>query len=93
MDWLEQELKQALAHKQPSAGFADGVIGAARRPKRVFAMPRWLPAAAALLVAVGGSFAWREHQGRIAKDQLMLAMKITAGKLNQIQTRVKEVRP
>jgi hypothetical protein len=93
MDWLEQELKQALARKQPSPGFAEKVTGAAGRPRRVLAMPRWLPAAAALVVAAGGSFAWREHQGRVAKDQLMLAMKITAGKLNQIQARVKEVRP
>ena len=93
MDWLEEELKQSLARKQPSPGFADAVVRAARRPSRVFVMPRWLPAAAAVVVMAGGSFAWREYQGHVAKERLMLAMKITAGSLNRIQARVKEVRP
>jgi hypothetical protein len=93
MDWLEEELKQALARKQPSPDFAEGVIRAARRPRHLSVMPRWVPVAAALVVAAGGSFAWREHQGRVAKEQVMLAMKITAGKLNRIQVRLKEVRP
>src|SRR5512140_2071690 len=48
-----------------------------RRPK-VFALPRWLPVAAAVLVILGGSgAAWRRHQGMVAKDQVMLAMRIT----------------
>jgi hypothetical protein len=93
MDRLEGELKKALARKQPAPGFADAVIRAARRPKRMFAIPRWIPAAAALVVVAGGSFAWREHQGRVAKERVMLAMKITAGKLNRLQAHVKEVRP
>jgi hypothetical protein len=57
-------------------------------------VPRWLPVAAAILVTVGGGeAAWRRHQGMVAKEQVMLAMRITAGKLNQIQTHVREVRP
>ena len=50
MDWLEQELKQALARKEPSPDFAARVAMAAERPQKeppkVWVMPRWLAAAA-----------------------------------------------
>jgi hypothetical protein len=92
MDWLEQELKQALARKEPSPDFAARVHAAARR-KPVFEARRWLAAAAALLVISGSGLAWRRHQGMVAKERVMLAMRITAEKLNQIQTRVREVNP
>ena len=92
MDWLEQELKQALARKEPRPDFAARVHAAAR-PKPVFAMRRWMAAAATLLVLTGGGLAYRRHQGMAAKDRVMLAMRITAGKLNHIQTRMREVRP
>jgi len=98
MDWLEQELKQALERKQPPPGFAARVAAAAaggavqaRRPVRM--LPRWLPAAAAVLLIAGGGAAYREHQGRVAKDRVMLAMRITAGKLNHIQSHMREAKP
>ena len=91
MDWLEQELKQALARKEPPAGFPERVSRAAKRPR--FAVPRWIAAAAALVVVTGGSLAWREHQGRLAKEQVMTAMRVTSAKLKHIQGRVREVRP
>ena len=56
MDWLEEELKQALTRKEPPAGFANRVTSSARKP-RLFAMPRWLPAAAAIVVMMGGGAA------------------------------------
>jgi hypothetical protein len=98
MDW-EEELRQALKRKEPSADFALRVLAAAeergvveiRDPVRV--LPRWLPMAAAVLVIVGGGAAYREHQGRVAKEQVMTAMRITAGKLNRIQTHVREAKP
>ena len=89
MDWLEQELKQALAREEPSPGFAERVSRAARRSR--FVMPRRLAAAAALVV-VAGSLAWREHQGRVAKEQVMTAMRLTSAKLKHIQGHVREVR-
>jgi len=91
MDWLEQELKQALARKEPPPGFPARVGRAVARRPPVAA--RWMATAAAIIVTAGGSAAWREHQGRIAKDQVMAAMRITAAKLYHIQTRVREVRP
>jgi hypothetical protein len=92
MDWLEQELQQALGRKEPSPGFAERVAAAAR-PKRPFPVPRWLGMAASVVVLLGGGLAYRHHEGVVAKERVMLAMKITAGKLNHIQTRVKEIRP
>ena len=104
MDWLEKELSQALERKAPSPAFAARVAArvAAQgatpatdvRRRRVFTLPRWLPVAAAVLVIAGGSgVAWRRHQGMVAKEQVMLAMRITAGKLNHIQTHMREARP
>jgi len=104
-DWLERELARALERKHPSPDFAARVVDRSTAQasarvaplvvlhtsrRRVF-VPRWLPAAAAVLVIAGSSgFAWRRHQGMVAKEQVMLAMRITAGKLNHIQTHMRE---
>ncbi len=90
MDWLEQELKRALARRDPAPGFA-ARVGAAARRRPVFYMRRWLAAAAALLVIAGSGAAWRRHQGMVAKERVMLAVRITAAKLNHIQNRVREI--
>ena len=83
MDWLEQELAQALARKEPDAGFD------ARVRERIHRRPRWLAIAATLLVMVGGGEAWRQHQGQVAKEQVMMAMRIAGGKLSRVQTHLK----
>lgn len=90
MDWLEQELKQALARKDPAPDFAARVHTRVRR-KPVFVMPRWVAAAAAVIVVAGSAEAYRWHRGMEAKRQVMDAMRLTAAKLNQIQARVNEV--
>ena len=93
MDWLEQELKNALNRKEPSEGFDARVTqaaeAAARKPK-VIPMPnrRWLAAAAAVIVLAGAGEGYRWHRGQVAKDQVMLAMRITAGKLNRVQMQI-----
>jgi len=92
MDWLEKELKQALERKEPSPEFASRVAAAAQ-PARQFRVPRWLGVAASVVITFAGALAYRHHEGVVAKERVMLAMKITAGKLNHIQTRVKEMRP
>lgn len=94
MDWLEQELKQALERKDPPPGFAARVAAATAAQSKPRAVPRWLPAAAAILLVAGGGAggaAYRHYQGVAAKEQVMEAMRITAEKLNHIQSRVKEV--
>ena len=91
MDWLEKELKEALARKDPAPGFAKRVSRATRR--RQFAAPRWLVAAAAVVLVTAGGLAWREHQGKVAKERVLTAMRITSAKLKHIQAHVREVRP
>lgn len=91
MDWLEEELRSALARKEPPAGFKGRVMRrAGERPAAQW--PRWLAAAAAAIVVVTGiGLGYRQHRGAEAKEQVMLAFKITAAKVNHIQARVKEV--
>ncbi|MGA3016282.1 MAG: hypothetical protein ABSF62_04115 [Bryobacteraceae bacterium] len=90
MDWLEQELKNTLARKDPPPDFADRVLrGVGRRaPSSVWRYSRWLAAAAAVVVITGGAAAWREHQGLVAKEQVMLAFRIAAVQVNHIQAHV-----
>ena len=83
MDWLEQELAQALARKEPAAGFD------ARVRARLHRRPQWLAIAATILVMVGGGGAWRQHQGQVAKEQVMTAMRIAGGELNRVQMQLK----
>jgi len=90
MDPLEQQLKQAMARIEPPADFAARVRAAGHRPS-AWRSPAL--AAALMLLTVGGGLAWREHQGQIAKEQVMTAMRITARKLDRIQTHIKEVKP
>ena len=83
MDWLEQELTQALARKEPGSGF-DGRVRA-----RLHRRPQWLAVAATILVMIGGGEAWRQHQGQVAKEQVMTAMRIAGSKLNRVQVQLK----
>ena len=83
MDWLEQELAIALARKEPTAGF-DGRVRA-----RLYGRPRWLAIAAAVLVMIGAGEGWRRHEGQLAKEQVMTAMRIAGSKLNRVQMQLK----
>ena len=83
MDWLEQELAQALARKEPSAGFDRRVRA------RVHRRPQWLAIAATVLVMIGAGEAWRQRQGELAKEQVMTAMRIAGSKLNRVQMQLK----
>jgi len=73
----------ALARKEPAAGF-DGRVRA-----RLHRRPQWLAIAATVLVMIGGGEAWRQHQGQVAKEQVMTAMRIAGSKLNRVQMRLK----
>jgi hypothetical protein len=97
MDWLEQELRSALARKEPPPGFADEVAGElAGGARTVVAWPsrvtgRWLAAAAAIILIIGGGVGYRRHRGIEAKRQVMQAFAIAGGKLNHLQEHLKEV--
>ena len=87
MDWLEQELKQALGRQEPDPGFEDRV-----RRRRVPVMmrmaPRWAAIAAALVIGIGGFEGYRWHRGQEAKEQVMTAMRITGERLNRVQVQI-----
>jgi hypothetical protein len=86
MDWLEEELRNALARKEPSPDFGGRVVTATRRKANVVTMTRrWIAAAAAVIIVIGAGEGYRWRQGQAAKEQVMLAMKIAGGKLNRVQ--------
>jgi len=86
MDWLEEELKQALARKEPAADFDRRV-----RRRMVHTAPRWLAAAAAVIVLAGGAGVYRHRQGEMAKEQLLQAMRITGEKLSVVQEHMQSI--
>jgi len=99
-DWLEQELKSALARKEPPEGFARGVNQKLVEPRRqhgnVIEFPsrsakRWLSVAAAVVLVAGGTAGYRRYEGEKAKRELMQAFFIAGGKLNHVQAHVAEV--
>jgi hypothetical protein len=90
MDWLEQELKDALSRKDPPADFSARVMRRAERPRPVYQWPRWLAAAAAVVVFAGAGLGYRQYRGEMAKEQVMEAFKIASVKVNRIQTHVLE---
>ena len=91
MDWLEQELKQALVRTEPDPGFESRVR---RRQLRTMprmiprVMPRWIGIAATLAIAFAGGEGYRRHRGQVAKEQVMTAMRIAGDKLNRVQTQL-----
>ena len=94
MDDLEQQLKSALQRMDPSAGFEAKVLKAAvaKNGARWFGL-RFSAAAAIAAMLIGG-VVWREGQerqearGEEAKARLMLALKVTGTKLQEIQQKV-----
>ena len=93
MDWLEEELKQALARKEPSPDFESRVAATTRRKANVVMMTRrWIAAAATVVVLIGAGETYRWHRGQEAKEQVMLAMRIAGGKLNRVQMEMKGIR-
>jgi type VI protein secretion system component VasF len=87
MDWLDDELKRAFERQEPPPDFAARTIARARRG-RGLALPRWAVAAAAGLAIAGAGYGYRWRQGEAAKNQVLLAFRITAAKVNHIQTQV-----
>lgn len=87
MDWLEQELKQALERKEPDPGFESRVR---RRQVRVMprVIPRWIGIAATVVIGLAAGEGYRYHQGQVAKEQVMTAMRITGDRLNRVQTQL-----
>jgi hypothetical protein len=50
-----------------------------------------MAAAAAVILIAGGAAGYRQYRGMVAKEKVMLAMRIASGKLNRIQEHVMQV--
>jgi hypothetical protein len=87
MDWLEQELKQALARKEPEPGF-DSRVRRRQAGATLRVMPRWVGIAAMLVIGIGAGEGYRWHRGQVAKEQVMMAMRIAGDRLNRVQTQL-----
>ncbi len=101
MNRLEEELKKALQRIEPPAGFAERVLAQAATERRQekgrsrswFSWLgttglRWATACALCIVLAASGLMYRHEErkrGEQAKEQLMLALRITSSKL-QIAT-------
>ncbi len=102
---FEEELKKALARREPAEEFTRQVLAKveAARAATAGARPfvwgnlwwRFASAAVLLVVALFSGLVYRQHErvakGEAAKNQLMLAMRITGSQLRQAQLRVKKI--
>lgn len=89
MDWLEDELRRALARQEPPEGFAERVL--ARRARGASGARRWLAAAAMVVVAAGAAGAWRQHRGNEAKQEVMLALRLASAPVHHIQAEIRGI--
>jgi hypothetical protein len=100
---FEEQLKEALVRKEPSPGFANRVLERTkeRQPGVPTLIRTWwfgrawawrlAPVMAALLLASAGAV-YQEHErtvrGELAKDKLLIAMRIAGSKLHETQQQV-----
>lgn len=89
MDWLEDELRRALARQDPPDGFAERVM--ARSTRHTAGARRWLAVAAMVVVAAGAGGAWRQHQGYEAKREMMLALRLASAPVQHIQSQIRGI--
>jgi hypothetical protein len=89
MDWLEDELRRALAREAPPEGFAERVV--ARTAHGRSAAWRWLAAAAMVVLAAGAGEGWRQHQGYEAKREMMLALRLASAPVQHIQSEIRGI--
>lgn len=98
---LERLLRQGLKPRQTPAGFTARVMarlpetppGASFRKKRIFWVPMMRWAAAALVLGIAGGSYWQHQQreriaGERARNQLVLALRMSAATLNDVQHKV-----
>lgn len=96
MSQFERDLRESLRRREPPADFAEKVLARTieARPHRTSSW-RWLGAAASIVLVIGATFFIQERQrqaeGEKAKEQLMVAFRITGAKVRDIQARVDSI--
>ena len=93
----ERELKEALRRVEPREGFDQRVMarihgGPAKHPVRRFTA--WATAAAMTCASLAGVAMYRqnleERKGKEARDQLVLALRITGKKLDAVRNTINQ---
>lgn len=102
---FEEELKKALARREPGDEFVGRVLAKVETKRAstvetgqfAWGAAWWRFASAVVLLAAVliSGLAYRQHErlvkGEAAKSQLLLAMRITGSQLRQAQLRVKKI--
>ena len=90
MSDFENQLRGHLRRKQPPAGFVQSVL--AKSATRKQPSRRWaLGAIAASLALAGGLEIYHYQQGQFAKQQVMLALRITSEKSHVAQMKIDQI--
>ncbi len=90
MNDFETQLRQNLKRKQPPMGFTQKVLLQTATPKRH--LRRWILATvAAVFSLAGGLELYRYQQGQFAKQQVMLALRITSEKSHVAQMKIDQI--
>jgi hypothetical protein len=100
MNNIDEELRRALARREPPGEFTSRVLAAVVESNRASESPalwswisrfffgRWMAVAATTLI-IGGGIAYQQHerelQGEAAKEKLLRAMQIAGTKLHDTQ--------
>jgi hypothetical protein len=100
MDDFEKELREALRARPAPAGFTERVMRRIehRKPRRAWSFLwqpafRWAAVAVLLAITVLGGLEHQRQQhiaGERARQQVLLALRITGTTLNHVQQRVNE---
>jgi hypothetical protein len=86
---LDDELRAALRRENPSPGFAERVVANARKPKASIHRMIWAAALAAMLViGFTSAYEYRQMKAERASRDAILALRITAEKLNLAREKV-----
>ena len=98
MSRFERDLRESLRRREPPEGFAEKMLALAReteKPVRSNVFGRWVAVAAAVVLMAGGVALVREQrrqaEGERAKEQLMVALRITGSKLRLAQEKVSAI--
>lgn len=96
MNQFERDLRESLRRRDPPGDLAAKVLARTRETevRAVFSW-RWLAVAALVVVMIGGSLLIHEQQRRAeserAKEQLMVALRITGSKVKEVQDRLNRI--
>ena len=92
MNQMERDLREALRRREAPPGFAERILARTQQPETRGHSWVWLAAAALVLLMIGGIGVVQEQrrqaEGERAKQELMVAFRITGSKLRDVQERL-----